>query len=61
MFSVCISLCRLEKSVNNIERMREGISKKYRELHIPWTWMMDAGVVGEVGDTLLTSDAKLFD
>ncbi|KAL3530909.1 hypothetical protein ACH5RR_010231 [Cinchona calisaya] len=39
---------RLEKNVNNIERVREGTSKKYRELHIPWTWMLDTGVVGQL-------------
>ncbi|XP_071935599.1 INCREASED PETAL GROWTH ANISOTROPY 1-like protein 1 isoform X1 [Coffea arabica] len=39
---------RLEKSTNNIERVREGMSKKYRELHIPWAWMLDTGVIGQL-------------
>ncbi|KAL3518041.1 hypothetical protein ACH5RR_020630 [Cinchona calisaya] len=39
---------RLEKSINSIERVREGTSKKYRELHIPWAWMLDTGVIGQL-------------
>ncbi|XP_031101114.1 protein CHUP1, chloroplastic [Ipomoea triloba] len=39
---------RLERSVGNIERLRDGASKRYRELHIPWAWMLDTGVVGQL-------------
>ncbi|XP_028123495.1 protein CHUP1, chloroplastic [Camellia sinensis] len=45
---------RLERSVNNIERMRDGTSKRYRELHIPWEWMLDTGVVGQMKLSSLT-------
>nr|GMD12361.1 protein CHUP1, chloroplastic [Ipomoea batatas] len=39
---------RLERSVGNIERVRDGASKRYRELHIPWAWMLDTGLVGQL-------------
>ncbi|THF94508.1 hypothetical protein TEA_026504 [Camellia sinensis var. sinensis] len=45
---------QLERSVNNIERMRDGTSKRYRELHIPWEWMLDTGVVGQMKLSSLT-------
>lgn len=44
---------RLEQSVSNIEKGREGTSKRYREFHIPWEWMLDTGLIGQVGDILL--------
>lgn len=39
---------RLEQSVSNIEKGREGTSKRYREFHIPWEWMLDTGLVGQM-------------
>ncbi|XP_059660889.1 protein CHUP1, chloroplastic isoform X2 [Cornus florida] len=39
---------RLERSVDNIERMREATSKRYREFHIPWKWMLDIGLIGQM-------------
>ncbi|KAL6956775.1 hypothetical protein U1Q18_033506 [Sarracenia purpurea var. burkii] len=45
---------RLERSVNNIERMREGTSKRYREFHIPCEWMLDTGVIGQMKFSSLT-------
>ncbi|XP_024025486.1 protein CHUP1, chloroplastic [Morus notabilis] len=39
---------RLERSVNNIERTRESTSKRYRDFKIPWDWMLDTGLVGEM-------------
>ncbi|KAL8152230.1 LOW QUALITY PROTEIN: hypothetical protein V2J09_009990 [Rumex salicifolius] len=38
----------LERSVGNVERTREGTSKRYRELQIPWEWMMDSGFIGKI-------------
>ncbi|KAK3020083.1 hypothetical protein RJ639_003707 [Escallonia herrerae] len=38
----------LERSVSTIERIREGTSKRYRELNIPWEWMLDTGVIGQI-------------
>ncbi|KAM7522054.1 hypothetical protein LguiA_011956 [Lonicera macranthoides] len=45
---------RLEQSVNNVERVRDGTSKRYREFHIPWQWMMDTGVIGQIKLSSLT-------
>nr|XP_043621949.1 protein CHUP1, chloroplastic [Erigeron canadensis] len=39
---------RVESSISGLERTREGISKKYKELQIPWQWLMDTGVVGQI-------------
>uniref|UniRef100_A0A5B6YG23 Protein CHUP1, chloroplastic n=1 Tax=Davidia involucrata TaxID=16924 RepID=A0A5B6YG23_DAVIN len=39
---------RLERSVTNIEKVREGTSKKYREFHIPWEWMLNTGLIGQI-------------
>ncbi|XP_039689999.1 protein CHUP1, chloroplastic isoform X2 [Medicago truncatula] len=39
---------RLEGSVSSKERIRESSSKKYRNFHIPWEWMMDTGLVGQI-------------
>ncbi|RZB69830.1 Protein CHUP1, chloroplastic isoform D [Glycine soja] len=40
---------RLERSVSAKERMRESTSKRYRNFHIPWEWMLDTGIIGQVG------------
>ncbi|CAJ1970656.1 unnamed protein product [Sphenostylis stenocarpa] len=39
---------RLERSVSAKERMRESISKRYRNFHIPWEWMLDSGIIGQM-------------
>ncbi|PSS09502.1 hypothetical protein CEY00_Acc16525 [Actinidia chinensis var. chinensis] len=39
---------RLERSVSNIERIREDTSKRYREFHIPSEWMLDTGLIGQM-------------
>ncbi|KAK7289840.1 hypothetical protein RIF29_03810 [Crotalaria pallida] len=39
---------RLERSVNNAERTRESTSKRYRNFHIPWEWMLDTGLIGQM-------------
>ncbi|KAI5674966.1 hypothetical protein M9H77_05916 [Catharanthus roseus] len=39
---------RLETSVNNVERVRDGLSNKYRQLHIPWQWMLDTGLIRQL-------------
>ncbi|XP_071726242.1 INCREASED PETAL GROWTH ANISOTROPY 1-like protein 1 isoform X1 [Rutidosis leptorrhynchoides] len=39
---------RVESSINGVERTREGTSKKYKELQIPWQWLMDTGLVGQI-------------
>ncbi|OWM68723.1 hypothetical protein CDL15_Pgr024910 [Punica granatum] len=39
---------RLEGSINNMERVRDSTSKRYREFQIPWQWMQDTGLVGQM-------------
>ncbi|XP_057956662.1 protein CHUP1, chloroplastic [Malania oleifera] len=39
---------RLERSVGNMERMRENTSKRYRAFQIPWQWMLDTGLIGQM-------------
>ncbi|KAL2317465.1 hypothetical protein Fmac_031341 [Flemingia macrophylla] len=39
---------RLERSVSAKERMRESTSKRYRNFHIPWEWMLDTGLIGQM-------------
>ncbi|GMG98828.1 hypothetical protein Nepgr_000668 [Nepenthes gracilis] len=39
---------RLERAINNVERIREGTCKRYRELQIPWEWMLDTGLIGQI-------------
>ncbi|XP_021278800.1 protein CHUP1, chloroplastic isoform X2 [Herrania umbratica] len=39
---------RLEQSVNNTERIRENTSKRYRDFQIPWEWMLDTGLIGQL-------------
>ncbi|KAE8692906.1 F10K1.18 protein, putative isoform 2 [Hibiscus syriacus] len=38
----------LEQSVSNIERVRESSSKRYRDLQIPWEWMLETGLIGQM-------------
>ncbi|KAI3956290.1 hypothetical protein MKX01_004914 [Papaver californicum] len=39
---------RLERSVQYTQRMRESTSKRYRDLQIPWEWMLDAGAISQL-------------
>ncbi|KAK6271745.1 hypothetical protein POUND7_008828 [Theobroma cacao] len=39
---------RLEQSVNNTERIRDSTSKRYRDFQIPWGWMLDTGLIGQL-------------
>ncbi|XP_048226547.1 protein CHUP1, chloroplastic isoform X2 [Ricinus communis] len=39
---------RLENSVNNAERTRESTIKRYRDFQIPWEWLLDAGLIGQM-------------
>ncbi|XP_076935313.1 INCREASED PETAL GROWTH ANISOTROPY 1-like protein 1 [Bidens hawaiensis] len=45
---------RLESSISGLERTREATSKRYKELQIPWQWLMDTGVVGKIKLSSLT-------
>ncbi|GAV66586.1 hypothetical protein CFOL_v3_10096 [Cephalotus follicularis] len=39
---------RLEQSVSNIERTRESTSKRYRDFQVPWEWMLNTGMLGQM-------------
>ncbi|XP_047322480.1 protein CHUP1, chloroplastic isoform X2 [Impatiens glandulifera] len=45
---------RLEQSVDNIERVRETTSKRYKEFNIPSGWMLNTGVLGQLKLSSLT-------
>lgn len=36
---------KLERSVHNVERVRESASKRYKDFKIPWEWMLDSGII----------------
>lgn len=42
----------MERSVSSAERTRESASKKYRDFQIPWEWMLDSGLMGQVGGAI---------
>ncbi|GAB2285141.1 hypothetical protein Dimus_019595 [Dionaea muscipula] len=39
---------RLERAINHIEKTRDGACRRYRELQIPWEWMLDTGLIGQI-------------
>ncbi|KAJ9167548.1 hypothetical protein P3X46_022192 [Hevea brasiliensis] len=39
---------RLERSISNTERTREGTVKRYRDFQIPWEWLLDTGLIGQI-------------
>ncbi|CAL0307737.1 unnamed protein product [Lupinus luteus] len=39
---------RLERSISSKERTRESTSKRYRNFQIPWEWMLDTGLIGQM-------------
>ncbi|WOL04616.1 protein CHUP1, chloroplastic [Canna indica] len=39
---------KLERSVQNNERVRESASKRYRDFKIPWQWMLDTGIIAQL-------------
>ncbi|CAN1354576.1 Protein CHUP1, chloroplastic [Linum perenne] len=39
---------RLEKSINNMEKMRESMIKRYNNFQIPWKWLLNTGFLGQV-------------
>lgn len=54
IYSITMSLnvqsFRLEEAVNSTERTRDSTGKRYKDFQIPWEWMLDAGLIGQVGD-----------
>ncbi|ESQ36195.1 hypothetical protein EUTSA_v10007909mg [Eutrema salsugineum] len=39
---------RLEETVNNTEKIRDSAGKRYKDFQIPWEWMLDAGLIGQL-------------
>ncbi|KAI5603926.1 hypothetical protein POPTR_001G279000v4 [Populus trichocarpa] len=39
---------RLERSIDNMERTRESMIKRYRDFQIPWEWLLNTGLIGEM-------------
>lgn len=39
---------RLEEAVNSTERTRDSTGKRYKDFQIPWEWMLDAGLIGQL-------------
>ncbi|CAN1201126.1 Protein CHUP1, chloroplastic [Linum perenne] len=39
---------RLEKSINNMEKTRESMIKRYNNFQIPWKWLLNTGFLGQV-------------
>lgn len=40
--------CRLEQGIHNTERVRDTASGRYKDLKIPWEWMLDSGIISQV-------------
>lgn len=38
----------LEEAVNSTERTRDSTGKRYKDFQIPWEWMLDAGLIGQL-------------
>ncbi|KNA11430.1 hypothetical protein SOVF_135280 [Spinacia oleracea] len=39
---------RLERVIENIDKTREGTCRRYKDMQIPWDWMLDTGLVGQI-------------
>ncbi|KAI4305306.1 hypothetical protein L6164_028679 [Bauhinia variegata] len=39
---------RLERCVSSTERTEETTTKRYKSFHIPWEWMLDTGLIGQM-------------
>ncbi|KAH7658128.1 Formin homology 2 domain (FH2 domain)-containing protein [Dioscorea alata] len=39
---------KLEHGVDNLARMREGATKRYKGFRIPWEWMLETGIVSQI-------------
>ncbi|TVU47396.1 hypothetical protein EJB05_06996 [Eragrostis curvula] len=36
---------KIEQGIHNTERVRDSASGRYRDLKIPWEWMLDSGII----------------
>ena len=48
--SLNVETFRLEEAVNSTERTRDSTGKRYKDFQIPWEWMLDAGLIRQVGN-----------
>ncbi|KAM0939487.1 putative protein CHUP1 [Dioscorea sansibarensis] len=39
---------KLEHGVDNLARVREGATKRYKGFRIPWEWMLETGIVSQI-------------
>ncbi|OAY81878.1 Protein CHUP1, chloroplastic [Ananas comosus] len=39
---------KLERSVHNIERVRDTAIRRYKDFKIPWEWMLDTGMIAQL-------------
>ncbi|CAE5956767.1 unnamed protein product [Arabidopsis arenosa] len=42
------SLQDRQESINNTEKMRDSTGKRYKDFQIPWEWMLDTGLIGQL-------------
>ncbi|XP_066388222.1 INCREASED PETAL GROWTH ANISOTROPY 1-like protein 1 [Miscanthus floridulus] len=39
---------KIEQGIHNTERVRDSASGRYKDLKIPWEWMLDSGVISQL-------------
>ncbi|KAL6901902.1 hypothetical protein ACP4OV_004778 [Aristida adscensionis] len=39
---------KIEQGIHNTERVRDSASGRYRDLKIPWEWMLDSGILNQL-------------
>ncbi|KAL6649747.1 hypothetical protein ACP70R_013971 [Stipagrostis hirtigluma subsp. patula] len=39
---------KIEQGIHNTERVRDSASGRYRDLKIPWEWMLDSGIINQL-------------
>ncbi|KAK3147548.1 hypothetical protein QOZ80_3BG0283780 [Eleusine coracana subsp. coracana] len=39
---------KIEQGIQNTERVRDSASRRYRDLKIPWEWMLDSGIINQL-------------
>lgn len=39
---------KIEQGIHNTERIRDSASGRYKDLKIPWEWMLDSGIINQL-------------
>ncbi|XP_006649917.1 protein CHUP1, chloroplastic [Oryza brachyantha] len=39
---------KIEQGIHNTERVRDSASGRYKDLKIPWEWMLDSGIISQL-------------